>query len=181
MLLNQLNYYSHLILNSKYKFLFNIIVFILFIYIYNLYTNEIDFIECMKRSKPNLIEQIDLNRIEFLENENRTLRNYIQELETQLHSNKEEHYITKTTQQTNIESLEDTQNYLVNKISILQQQIIEANNTINEMAGDNVELRTNAVENQQSFERTLQDLDQAKQHCTDALQTLHRLTEAYDK
>lgn len=175
MLLNQLNYYSHLILNSKNKYLLNILFFLLFMYIYNLYINEFDVIECMKRSKPNTIELRE-EHIQFLENENKALRERLFELENSLSSSRDQSDLSTISHQSTINSLEENQKYLVDKISSLQSRIIEAKDIITEIAGDNVELRTNAIENERVFERTIRELDTAKRHCTDALNTLQNLT-----
>lgn len=175
MLLNQLNYYSHFILNSKNKYLLNILFFLLFMYIYNLYINEFDVIECMKRSKPNTIELRE-EHIQFLENENKALRERLFEVENTLSSSRDQSDLSTISHQSTINSFEENQKYLVDKISSLQSRIIEAKDIISELAGDNVELRTNAVENERVFERTIRELDTAKKHCTDALNTLQNLT-----
>lgn len=178
MLYIKLNYLAHLLFNSKYKFLLNILFFSSFMFIYNLYINEIDLVECMKRSKPNTIEMPESNieHIQLLENENKQLKEHMHRLEDQIISSTSDTTVSYATYEATISSLETNQHYLINKVNALQQKLTEAKGLISELAGDNVELRTNAIERQQAFDKTLEDLEIAKRHCTDTLNALHKLT-----
>jgi chromosome segregation ATPase len=110
----------------------------------------------MKRAVPMPSPESDTDYTQLLENENKQLKEHLE------------------TQQSNIEYLEENQKYLMDKISTLQVQITEAHDTMAEIAGSNMDLRSQAAEKQIIFERTLENLEAAKKHCADALSALGR-------
>lgn len=154
--MNKLNYYTHVLLNSKYKIFINIIFYLIILFIYNSILHEYHVTECMKRAVPMPSPESDTDYTQLLENENKQLKEHLE------------------TQQSNIEYLEENQKYLMDKISTLQVQITEAHDTMAEIAGSNMDLRSQAAEKQIIFERTLENLEAAKKHCADALSALGR-------
>jgi len=152
--MDKINYMAHTLLNSKYKGFLNILFYLGILFISDLMFNESNITECMKRVVPISSPESDTDYVQFLENENKNLKEHIE------------------IQQSNITYFEENQKYLMDKISILQTQIDEAHNTIAEVAGSNMDLRSQAAEKQVIFERTLENLEAAKKHCTDALTVL---------
>ena len=86
--MKHLQYYSHLLLNSKYKLVFNILIYIFVFALYNIILNDITIIECMKRAATEDISQksteSDREYIRFLENEAWAMDKRIAELESEL-------------------------------------------------------------------------------------------------
>ena len=152
--MNQLKYKTHLILHSKYKFLINILLYIIILIFYNTYINNLNIIDCMVSDIP----EEKLEYIYYLENEIHNLRSQINDLETS-HIREEE--VLKT--------LEDNQGYLIDKVRSLEEQLSEANQTIGEMAGDNIDLRTKAYEKHQAYVDRIRELEEEKKRCEDHL------------
>src|SRR5690554_7360585 len=102
----QLNYYIHIILNSRYKFIYGLSIYLLIFLIYNLYIADITISECMKRahstSSPPSTPQ-DTEYIQYLENENKNLKEHIYNLESNVNS------ISSEVHDLNINALEKNQ------------------------------------------------------------------------
>lgn len=152
--MNKIKYQLHLLLNNKHKFLINILLYGIILIFYNTYINNHDIINCMTSDTP----EEKLEYIYYLENEIHNLRSQINNLET-LHIREED----------TLKTLEDNQGYLIDKVRSLEEQLSEANQTIGEMAGDNIDLRTKAYEKHQAYVERIRELEEEKKRCEDHL------------
>lgn len=88
----KLNYYAHMLLNSKHRLLLNMLVYIIIMFTYNIYFNEIPFIECMKESniEYTLPQESNSDYVKYLEQEAWKMDKRIEGLENELKIYKEE-------------------------------------------------------------------------------------------
>lgn len=123
-ILNNLQYKIHLLLHSKYKILTTLILYLLIFYIYNIFIDKYDFVECMKQGSsptPTPIAPRPGNTIEYilrLEHENAYLKNRIEILERELQGQIDQinnkinavAELIDNTQNTSVESIQDQSN-----------------------------------------------------------------------
>ena len=78
-----IQYYIHILLQSKYKFLFYILVYIIVLNIYYTSFNDITIVECMKKAEPNttITHSTEREYIQYLEESAWAMDKRIAELE----------------------------------------------------------------------------------------------------
>lgn len=148
-------YYTfHLLLHSRYKFLITLFAYFLIIYVYNnIFIDNYDIIECMKRAKPELT---DAAKIKQLTTENTLLKEHLDILTTEYQNE-----LIKNQQ--HINQVEANQLDLLNQIRELKKQLAEANQTIAKIAGNNVDLRVENSVLKQSNVALRSELENAQQ------------------
>lgn len=80
----KLQYNTHILLNSKNNLLINLLIYISILFIYNLYINDIFFIECMKESDVESITPANAEYVQFLEESAWAMDKRIVDLENEL-------------------------------------------------------------------------------------------------
>lgn len=140
--MNYLNYVIHLLLNSKYKPLVNILIYIIIILLYNLSNNDVCYVDCMKRSHPTETDTDTINKL--------------QEEIARLNALRATENIE---QETAIKVLEDNQRYLIGKNRALQAHLLEARQTIETLTNDNIDLRSRVVAQRQYSEGLRRSLE----------------------
>jgi len=127
--MNYLNYNLHLLLNSKHYLIYKLIILI---FIYQIYTNDITFIECMNQGSPPpsptpiAPRPENSNFIEYIQHlvyENAYLRQRLEALEIALQTEIRQHTIDNACSNRTI-------NNLLHENLNLQEQIDQINNEI---------------------------------------------------
>lgn len=186
----QIQYYLYKFLQPKQKLLINLLFFLVIYYLF--YINSLNF--CMqdpddflhKELLKLMQENIRLKEnLTTLENQNNELRNIVRtfiadknELQTQ-HENilqslefekietAKQDSLREATSSRVITSLVESQQHFFDESRMLQGQLEEAQHEMNEMAGNNMELRTEAIEQhrisqieKKQLEETIDELSQ---------------------
>lgn len=173
-ILNKLQYQTHLLLNSKYRIFISVIIYRSIIYFYNSYINDNNIAVCMKNTEPIESGSADINIIAQLATENIYLKERIATLERELLLNTERLYTDKYNYESHIKTLEENQGHLIAEIRSLKEQASEASDTIGEMAGSNVDLRSDAAERQESYDASRRDFETARKQYEDATDDLRK-------
>lgn len=140
----RINYNTHLLLQSKYKNLIHLIIYLFIIFIYNISFDNNNFIECMMRS----------SSISSSEPKGDVINNLLQEIKRL----NELHLAEKTEYEAAIERLEENQRYLITDNRRLKATLLEAEQTIGALAGDNMELRNRLFEQNDHIESLRRNL-----------------------
>ena len=170
----KLTYILHILLQSRYKLLLNILIYVSVIIIYYIILNDITIIECMKKASSDIPipEETQEEYIQFLENEilqidakRSSLEHYSKQLERKLDS---------TETEPGIEQIKEDQNTLIEEVQSLEGQLAEAKETTKELAHDNIDLKHEIVERHQSYIEQLKELEAQKKDCEDKLTSLRK-------
>ena len=168
MIILKLNYYALKLLNSKYKVVITLLIYLIIIYIYTLSINNIDIADCMMRANsfPSLQADKHLanNNLEF---ENFELSERIISLEKELQATRD-FCLTERVENEHIRGIiEENQRYLINENRQLRANLLEAEQTIGKMAGENVELRTHIDYQRQYIKALNRNLETFSKHIDD--------------
>lgn len=152
-----LNYQIHILLNSKYKLFINMLIYIIIVLLYEVYIHETNIVECMIRSdlqstpepETDIIDNL-MKQINVLTQENERLN--------------ELRIIEKARYKVEIETLEENQLHLIRENRLLKSQLLEAKETIGIAVGDNMDLRSKLIVQQEYIEGLRRNLARVEKH-----------------
>lgn len=174
--MNIIQYQIHILIQSKHKFLFNIVLYFIIMLIYNLYLNN-TYIECMMRSNsfPSLHADAHITNNDLIY-ENAHLTEHILALKQEIASLKEQCLTERIENEYTIGILEENQRYLIAEKRALQAKLLETNQTVSILMCDNIDLKEKLTIQNSYNEILRRNLEISEEHNEDLSKALLNIT-----